>query len=90
MEMNRAFEVSVGPDVYNMTAEVPGMTEKDNKGWHYTECGDGSFQRVFTLPTEIMAVCITANLPSGVLHVRLPKTARAVQATRQIRIQSDD
>lgn len=110
-------EVTENPEGYEMSAELPGMTEKDvhchvtgnllmlegekrtekteksgkadaGKGWHYTERTYGAFQRAFTLPTEVDAEHITAHFKNGVLSVRLPKTQKAVEATRQIRITS--
>jgi HSP20 family protein len=108
-------EVIDGPEGYDLTAELPGLTEKDvqchvtgnvltlkgekksevkgqpktegdKRGWHYTERSYGLFQRTFTLPTEVEADRITAQFKSGVLHVRLPKTAKAMEATRQVKI----
>lgn len=112
-------EVADGPEGYDLTAELPGLTEKDvqchvsgnvltlkgekksetrgekkpdgkgetdKRGWHYTERSYGMFQRTFTLPTEVDADRITAQFKNGVLHVRLPKTAKAMEATRQVKI----
>lgn len=96
-----SFDVRETADAFVLTADMPGVNEKDldiqltnnrltisgkresereEKGETYyrAERSWGSFARSFTLPTEIDANKVTAELKSGVLTVQLPRQA-AVQ-----------
>ncbi|HPF40250.1 MAG TPA: Hsp20/alpha crystallin family protein [Phycisphaerae bacterium] len=44
---------------------------------HRRERGAGAFQRTLTLPTEINAEAVSADLKNGVLTIRLPKAETA-------------
>lgn len=105
-------EITENPEGYELTAELPGMTEKDvhcqvtgnvlslrgekkatreekRKGWSYSERTYGSFERAFTLPPEIEVDKIHASFKSGVLHVNLPRNAKAMQAARQVPVKGE-
>lgn len=92
------FDVRETADAFVLTADMPGVNEKDldiqltnnrltisgkresekeEKGETYyrSERSWGSFARSFTLPAEIDANKVTADLKSGVLTVHLPRLA---------------
>jgi len=54
------------------------MEREDKRGhYHVMECAYGSFQRAVPLPAEVDVAKAKARYRNGVLHVTLPKTARA-------------
>jgi len=63
--------------------------EEEQKGeTHYrTERSWGSFSRTFTLPSEIDANKVSAELKNGVLTVQLPKTGESM--TKKITVQGE-
>ncbi len=52
-------------------------TERKEKSYHYTERARGSFVRSVVLPSEIDTENIDAQYEHGVLHVKVPKSAKA-------------
>ena len=46
----------------------------------------GSFQRIFTLPSDVDDTKIEAKFDKGVLHVTMPKKPGAAPASRRISI----
>jgi HSP20 family protein len=51
--------------------------EAENGVWHRQERGFGAFERVLTLPVAVEPDRVEARFEQGVLHIKLPKTARA-------------
>jgi len=64
-------------------------SEEEIKGetYHRTERSWGSFTRTFTLPTEVDANKVNAELKNGVLMINLPKTGEAT--TKHIPVQGE-
>lgn len=98
MTFTPSFDVRETNDAFVLTADVPGLTEKDleinltnnrltvsgkrehekeEKGetWYRSERSYGSFSRTFTLPAEIDANKVTAEMKNGVLTIQLPRVA---------------
>lgn len=90
-----------------VTAELPGMTEKDvevtlddgvltlkgekreektDAAKKLTERRYGRFLRSFRLPDGIEEAAITATVDKGVLHIVVPKNAKAAPKARSIPI----
>jgi len=92
-----------------VTAELPGMTEKDidvvlsdgvltlkgekkeekkeeRDGVTYSECAYGSFHRTLPLPCEVEEDKVTAEFKKGILTVTLPKTAKAKEKAKRIKV----
>ena len=59
-------------------------TVKD-EGYHRMERMYGSFSRTFTLPSTVDQEKISASYDKGVLHIRMPKTAKT--KPQQIKIE---
>ncbi len=97
-------------DAYEITAELPGLDEKDveiklsnhtltikgekteqkedkQTDYHLSERRYGSFQRSFRVPDGVDADKIDANFTTGVLTVKLPKTAEA-KAEKKIAVKA--
>jgi HSP20 family protein len=97
-----AVDVNEGEKNYTVTAELPGLEEKDievtvtdhlltikdekSKDHHVSERAYGSFQRSFTMPEGVDATKIAAVLTKGVLTVTLPKTAEAQKPAKKIEV----
>ena len=106
-----AINVSESDDALEVSAELPGIEEKDvsveldegvltikgekreekeekKKDYHLVERAYGSFRRSITLPRDIDAAKISAKFSNGVLHVTVPKPARAKRKTKKIAVKS--
>ncbi len=96
---------------YEITAELPGLDEKDvevrlangaltisgekkaereekDKDYHFSERRYGSFKRSFRVPDGVDADKIEASFEKGVLKVKLPKSAQAVENSKKIDIKT--
>ena len=102
------YRVSENDEGYTITAELPGVSEKDvevkahdgvltikaapqtrvPEGYvaKRQEAGDWEFSHSFTLPRQVDADRIDAQLANGILHVTLNKSAAA--KPRQIAVKS--
>jgi len=63
-------------------------TSTEEKNFHRMERSYGSFHRKVTLPCEVSADKVEAELGNGVLKIRLPKSAETKQKTRKIKIKT--
>ena len=60
-----------------VSGEKKVQRETDEGRYHVTECAYGSFERRIPLPAEVDAEATRAEYTSGVLTLRLPKSAHA-------------
>lgn len=60
--------------------------EDKNKKYHRIERSYGKFVRRFALPTEVDGAKVTAEFKDGVLSVVLPKSAKAVAQTIDVKV----
>jgi len=60
---------------------------EEGRSFHRRERGTGDFTRVVTLPTEVDAEKVEADLQNGVLTVRMPKTE--THKARKITVKAD-
>jgi HSP20 family protein len=60
-------------------------SEQKDKNYHFVERSRGSFMRTVQLPSDVDADKIDAAYDQGVLHVRLPKSAKAQPKKIEIR-----
>jgi HSP20 family protein len=61
--------------------------ETDAGVWHRQERGFGAFERVLTLPAVVEPDKVAARFEHGVLHITLPKSAKA--KPRRIQVKAD-
>ncbi len=66
--------------------EAEDETEADN--YHRMERSFGAFHRYIALPCEVAADKVDAKLDKGVLTITLPKSQRAKDNTRKIKVKS--
>jgi HSP20 family protein len=60
-------------------------SERTDKNVHYVERASGSFMRTVGLPSDINGEKIDAQYKDGVLHITLPKSAKAQPKKIEIR-----
>ena len=60
-------------------------SERKDKNFHYTERATGSFMRSVALPSDVDRDMIDAQYEHGVLHIKLPKSAKAQPKKIEIR-----
>lgn len=67
-------DVEIDGNVLTLKGEKREEKEEKEKERYLYECSYGSFQRSFTLPTEVNADAVKAEFKNGVLKITLPKT----------------
>lgn len=71
-----------------LTVEGERKHEKEDKGttFHKIEREYGKFVRRFALPTEVDAAKVQAEFKDGVLSIHLPKSAKALPKSVEIKV----
>jgi HSP20 family protein len=81
-------EVQLADGVLTIRGEKRQEREEKEKGWYLMERSFGSFLRQIPLPVEVEEDRVEARFDKGVLHVTLPKSARAEAKTRKIEVKA--
>lgn len=79
-------EVGVADGVLTISGEKREEEERKDEGYLISERRYGAFRRQITLPRDVDAAAIKADVKKGVLTVSLPKDANAATRTRKIPI----
>ena len=83
-------DVSVAGDLITIKGEKKSEKEEksDEKGreFHMIERSSGSFRRTMTLPFQIDANSVVADVKDGVLTVTIPKPPEAVEKVKKIKV----
>ncbi len=79
-------DVNITDDVITISGEKKSEEKVEKKDYFRVERSYGSFSRSLTLPAETQTDNAKASFKDGVLEVRIPKTAAAVQKVKKIRI----
>ncbi len=82
-------EVSLGSDSLTIKGEKKDEKEDRGKDYYRMERSYGSFSRTIPLPVEIDTDKAEATFKKGVLKIRLPKTAKAMEERRKITVKSE-
>lgn len=69
-----------------ISGEKTAEHKEERENYHMSERSYGSFQRAFRLPGGIAADKVEARFENGVLKVRLPKTDKARDSERKIKV----
>jgi len=80
--------VTVSDGTLTLKGEKKESKEERDKDYHLTERRYGSFMRSFRLPETVEADKIAASFAQGVLTLKLPKSAKAQQATKKIEVKA--
>jgi HSP20 family protein len=81
-------DVSLDNGVLSIRGEKTDEREREDKKVHLYERSYGSFQRSFTLPSNVEAAKISAEFEKGVLKIHLPKDGEAKPKGRKIAIKT--
>ncbi len=76
-------DVRLDKGVLSLDARIAG---RDESGLRYAEYRSGGYHREFRISEDIDAAGVTAHMRTGVLELRLPKTAE--KQPRRIAVQS--
>jgi len=68
-------QISVDGNLLILSGETKAETKKEDENTVYTEWRSNRFFRQLTLPAEVEANKVKANLKDGVLHLKMPKAA---------------
>lgn len=79
-------EVQLADGVLTIKGEKKQEREEKEKGWYLMERSFGSFLRQIPLPVEVDEDRVEAKFDKGVLHVTLPKSAKAEAKTKKIAV----
>lgn len=79
-------KVSVDKGVLRISGERKQEKEEKDKRYHRIERSYGSFMRSFSLPEDVDADHIHADIKDGVLSVKLNKVAPKAPPARQIQV----
>jgi HSP20 family protein len=81
-------ELTVSGGMLSIKGEKKEEKEEKQEGYYLSERQYGSFQRSFALPENVEADKIDASFKNGILTVKLPKKAEAVQPEKKIAIKA--
>lgn len=79
-------KISVEDDVITIAGERKSETEEKGKKFHRVERSYGSFVRSFTLPEDADGSKVSAQYKDGMLHVHLPKSAKAKPKAIEVKV----
>ena len=66
-------QISITGDLLTLKGEFKEKEEKKEKAYHLREQRFGSFERILSLPTEVVADKAKADFADGILTIILPK-----------------
>ena len=81
-------EVKLANGILTIKGEKSSERVEDQDDYHLRERSFGSFQRSFRVPANVDTDKIEAKFDKGVLKVKLPKTAAAIQEERKIDVKA--
>ncbi len=82
-------EVNLNRDSLTIRGEKKEEKEDKGKDYYHVERSYGSFSRTIPLPVEIESDKAEAYFKKGVLTVRIPKSAKAIESKKKIVIKAE-
>jgi HSP20 family protein len=79
-------ELNLENDLLTLRGEAGSVRDEKDKQYHLTERSYGRFERSFRLPETVDRDKISASYENGLLTVTLPKSERARQHAKRIKI----
>ena len=81
-------DLSLTREALTIKGEKKGEAEEKGKDFYRMERTYGSFTRTIPLPVEVDTDKVEATFKKGVLDITLPKTAKAIEETKKISVNS--
>lgn len=81
-------DLSLTGDTLTIRGETRSESEQKDRNYHVKEMRAGSFQRMVTLPAEVVPDKAEADLKDGVLRVTLPKSPESKEKVRHIKVKA--
>lgn len=81
-------EVTLADNRLTIKGEKKEEKEEKDENRHLVERSYGSFQRSFTLPSEVESGKIKADFNKGVLTITVPKSAKSKSSVKKIAVKS--
>lgn len=82
-------DVSVTRDTLTIKGEKKEEKEEDGKDYYRMERSYGSFCRTIPLPAEVETEKIAASYKKGILNIKIPKSAKAIEGKKKIAIKAE-
>jgi len=82
-------DLAVTGDSLTIKGEKKEEKEDDGKDYYRMERSYGSFYRTIPLPTEVETDKISASYKKGILKIRIPKSAKAIEGKKKITIKAE-
>jgi HSP20 family protein len=82
-------DLSVTKDTLTIKGEKKEEKEDNGKDYYRMERSYGSFYRTIPLPTEVETDKISASYKKGILKIRIPKSAKALEEKKKISIKAE-
>ena len=82
-------DLTLNKDSLTIRGEKKEEKEDDGKDFYRMERSYGSFSRTITLPVEVETGKVSATYRKGVLKIKLPKNAKAIERKKKITIKAD-
>lgn len=86
---DKDIEVNLNRDSLTIKGEKKEEKEDKGKDYYHVERSYGSFTRTIPLPVEIESDKAEAHFKKGVLTVKIPKSAKAVESKKKIAIKAE-
>ncbi len=79
--------VTLNKDSLTLRGEKKEEKEDNDKGYHRLERSYGSFCRTIPLPVEIESDKVSASYKKGILTITIPKSKKAIEEKKKIKIE---
>lgn len=80
-------DITLTDDTITIAGEKKKEEEVKKKDYYTWECSYGSFNRTFSLPTEVQAEKVKTKFKDGILEVRMPKSEEAKKKEKKIKVE---
>ena len=82
-------DLTVARDSLTIKGEKKEEKEENGKDYYRMERSYGSFCRTIPLPVEVETEKISASYKKGILKIKIPKSAKAIEGKKKIAIKAE-
>lgn len=80
-------DLNISGNLLTIRGEKKKREEVKEKGYYYSECSFGTFERSIEIPKDVQPDKVRASFKDGILEVRLPKTDEAKRKEIKIKVE---